>query len=144
MDTAVQYGKPDVLDFPHNGVFCGEQHPEEYLHLLHHYLALTPYLLLRDPDNLLNWPTLRHPDLNPNNILISPDSGAISFIIDWQHATVEPGQLVAGYPRTFENPDQKDPPKLKGPLLPADYDTLPEEAKAEACSSTTTVYLTVA
>jgi hypothetical protein len=93
---------------------------------------LTPYLLPRDPDNPLNRPTLRHPDLNPNNILISPNSGAISCIIDWQHATVEPRLLVAGYPRAFENPDLKDPPNLKEPSLPADYDTLPEEAKAEA------------
>lgn len=93
---------------------------------------MTPYLLPQDPDSPLNRPTLRHPDLNPNNIFISPDSGAISCIIDWQHATVEPRLLVSGYPRAFENPDPTEPPNLKGPSLPTDYDTLSAEARAEA------------
>lgn len=75
---------------------------------------------------------LRHPDLNPNNILICPDSGAISSIIDWQHTTIEPRLLVAGYPRAFENPDTEERPNLKEPSLPADYETLSGEAKMEA------------
>ncbi|PKY05244.1 phosphotransferase enzyme family protein [Aspergillus campestris IBT 28561] len=127
-----RYGKPMELDFPHNGVFPGEKSPEDYLRLLDRYLALTPYLLPNESSDPLNRPTLRHPDLNPNNIFISPDTGAISCIIDWQHATVEPRLLVAGYPRAFENPDPEQSLVLKEPSLPPDYETLPAEGKAEA------------
>ncbi|KAJ5799715.1 kinase-like protein [Penicillium psychrosexuale] len=80
----------------------------------------------------LNRPTLRHPDLNPNNIFVSPDSGAISCIIDWQHTTIEPRLLVAGYPRTFENPDAEETPHLEEPSLPPEYETLPADKKVEA------------
>ncbi|RHZ59237.1 hypothetical protein CDV55_106708 [Aspergillus turcosus] len=70
--------------------------------------------------------------LNPNNIFISPDTGAISCIIDWQHATVEPRLLIAGYPRAFENPDPEQSPDLKEPSLPLEYKTLSAQEKAEA------------
>lgn len=89
-----------------------------------------PYQLPQDPAS--HRPTLRHPVLNPNNIFISPDSGAVSCIIDWQHTIVEPRLLVAGYPRVFENPDPEEPPNLEEPSLPEDYGTLSAEAKAEA------------
>ncbi|KAJ5146458.1 kinase-like protein [Penicillium bovifimosum] len=127
---ARRYGKPVELDFPHNGIFPGEKNPEEHIDLLCKYLAMTPYLLPKDP--ALHKPTLRHPDLNPSNIFILPETGTISCIIDWQHTTVEPRLLVAGYPRAFENPDPEESPGLKEPSLPLDYDTLSTEAKAEA------------
>lgn len=126
----IRHGKPTELDSPHNGIFPGEKKPEEYLDLLQKYFALCPYLLPHDPES--RRPTLRHPDLNPNNIFICPDSGAVACIIDWQHTTVEPRVLVAGYPRAFENPDPDEPPHLKEPSLPEDYETLSVEAKAEA------------
>ncbi|KAJ5558313.1 kinase-like protein, partial [Penicillium sp. DV-2018c] len=126
----LRYGKPVELDFPHNGIFPGEKNPEEYIDLVRKYLAMTPYLLPKDP--ALHKPTLRHPDLYPNNIFISPETGAISCIIDWQHTTVEPRLLVAGYPRAFENPDPEESPDLKEPSLPLDYDALSTEVKAEA------------
>jgi hypothetical protein len=70
--------------------------------------------------------------LNPNNIFISPDPCAISCIIDWQHATVEPRLLVAGHPRAVENPDPEQSPELKEPSLPSDYESLSAQEKAEA------------
>ncbi|PIG88580.1 hypothetical protein AARAC_000971 [Aspergillus arachidicola] len=118
-----QYGKPLKLDFPHNGSTPGEVSPEEYIHLLEKFLLLAPYVLPRDSDNPLNQPTLRHPDLNPNNIFVSPDSGAISCIIDWQHTTAEPCLLVAGHPRAFENLDIKQSLDLKEPSLHSDHNT---------------------
>ncbi|CAG8935063.1 unnamed protein product [Penicillium salamii] len=127
-----RYGKPLDLDFPHNGVFPGTKSPDDYLGLLEKYVALVPYLLPSATDSPLNRPTLRHPDLNPNNIFVSPESGAISCIIDWQHTTVEPRLLVAGHPRTFETPDAEETPQLKEPTLPEDYDTLPADEKFEA------------
>ncbi|KAI9042100.1 uncharacterized protein KD926_006224 [Aspergillus affinis] len=126
------YGRPAELDFPHNGLFPGEQSPVDYLRLLNKYLALAPYLLPKEPTSALNQPTLRHPDLNTNNIFISPDSGAISCLIDWQHTTIEPRLLVAGYPRAFESPDIEKSPKLKEPSLPLNYESLTGPEKAEA------------
>lgn len=70
--------------------------------------------------------------MNPNNIFISPNSGAVSCIIDWQHTTVAPRLLVAGYPHAFENPDPEQAPDLEEPSLPLDYDTLSSEEKIEA------------
>ncbi|KAB8206652.1 hypothetical protein BDV34DRAFT_212276 [Aspergillus parasiticus] len=127
-----QYGKPLKLDFPHNGSTPGEVSPEEYIHLLEKFLLLAPYLLPRDSDNPLNQLTLRHPDLNPNNTFVSPASGGISCIIEWQHTTVEPRLLVAGHPRAFENPDIEQSPDLKEPSHHSDYNTLPAQAKVEA------------
>lgn len=71
-------------------------------------------------------------DLNPNNIFISPDTGAVSCIIDWQHAIIEPRLIAAGFPRAFENPDLTQAPDLKEPSLPSDYESLSAGLKAEA------------
>ncbi|PGH15814.1 hypothetical protein AJ79_02195 [Helicocarpus griseus UAMH5409] len=127
-----RYGKPVALDFPHNGLIPGEQDPKEYIALLEKYLALVPYLLPEDASHPFNQPTLRHPDLNPNNILISPETGAVTCIIDWQHTILEPRLLAAGYPRAFENPDVNESTDLEEPTLPPEYDSLDAEEKAEA------------
>ncbi|PWY64178.1 hypothetical protein BO83DRAFT_402664 [Aspergillus eucalypticola CBS 122712] len=86
------------LDFPYNGVFPGLKYPADYLPLLDKYLALVPFLLPEDTNSRLNKPTHRHPDMNPNNIFTSPESGAVSCIIDWQHTFIETRLLAAGYP----------------------------------------------
>ncbi|OJJ49034.1 hypothetical protein ASPZODRAFT_13771 [Penicilliopsis zonata CBS 506.65] len=132
IDWARRLGKPVELYFLHNGVFPGIKYPETYIDLLDKYLALAPYLLPKDPKNPFNQPTLRHPDLNPNNIFISPETGTISCIIDWQHSKIEPRLLAAGYPRAFENPDPEQSLELKEPALPAHYETMPVEEKDAA------------
>jgi hypothetical protein len=72
---------------------------------LESYQLLTEQLLPKDPAHLLNQPTLRHPNLTPGSIFVSPETGRISCLIDWQHAMMQPLPLAAGYPRSFENPD---------------------------------------
>ncbi|KAK2766230.1 Phosphotransferase enzyme [Arachnomyces sp. PD_36] len=132
IDSTRKYGTPLELDFPHNGPFPGEHDPKQYIALLEKYLALVPYLLPKDELDPRNQPTLRHPDLNPGNILISPETGAVSCIIDWQHTTVEPRLLVAGYPRAFENPETEESLDLEEPKLPSGYDSLSTDQKAQA------------
>ncbi|PYI30037.1 phosphotransferase enzyme family protein [Aspergillus indologenus CBS 114.80] len=127
-----RFGKPVELDFPHNGVFPGVKYPETYIDLLNKYLKLVPYLIHKDNTSPFNQPTLRHPDLNPNNIFISPDTGAISCIIDWQHSKIEPRFLTAGYPRVFESPDPEQSFELIEPTLPTDYEAMPAEEKVAA------------
>lgn len=70
--------------------------------------------------------------MNPNNIFISPDSSAISCIIDWQHTTIEPHLLVAQYSQAFEDLDIEQFLELKEPKIPADYETLSAEEQLEA------------
>ncbi|RAK86262.1 phosphotransferase enzyme family protein [Aspergillus costaricaensis CBS 115574] len=76
------FGKPVELDFPYNGVFPGLKYPADYLPLLDKYLALVPFLLPEDTNSRLNKLTLRHPGMNPNNILILPESGTVSSEAD--------------------------------------------------------------
>lgn len=56
-----RFGKPVENDFPHNTAFPGLMPPQAYLELLKKYLAIAPYLLPKDPMDILNRPTLRHP-----------------------------------------------------------------------------------
>jgi len=58
MDTANE--KPEELDLWHNGLFRGQKPLEDYIGLLDKYLVLAPYLLPKDANSPLNWPTLRH------------------------------------------------------------------------------------
>ncbi|KAK2841602.1 hypothetical protein FQN49_006094 [Arthroderma sp. PD_2] len=127
-----RYGKMMDLDFPHNGLVKGKQDPQKYISLLQRYQTLASSLLPKDKSSPLNQPTLRHPDLNPNNILVSPDTCAVSCIIDWQHTVIEPRLLAAGYPPAFENPETDEPRGVEEPQLPSDYVTLSSEEKAEA------------
>ncbi|KAJ6179469.1 serine/threonine protein kinase [Penicillium mononematosum] len=99
-----KFGKPLECDFPYNTVFPGVNSHRNYLELLKKYLAIAPYLLPKDPGDILNRPTIRHPDLTPSNVFVCPDTFDVTCIIDWQHTVVTPLLLAAGYPRLFENP----------------------------------------
>ncbi|PVH92051.1 hypothetical protein DM02DRAFT_722216 [Periconia macrospinosa] len=130
IDWTQRYGEPMEPDFPHNDLGLGVQRPEEYLKLLEYCQLLTPHLLPKDPTHPFNQPTLRHPDLTPGNIFISPETGRLSCLIDWQHAIIQPNLLAAGYPRAFENPDNELPPNLLEPKLPDNFESLPADEKA--------------
>jgi aminoglycoside phosphotransferase (APT) family kinase protein len=127
-----RYGKAMEPDFPHNALGLGVQCPDDYLKLLESYQLLTAHLLPKDHAHPFNQPTLRHPDLTPGNIFITPETGRISCLIDWQHAIIQPQLLAAGYPRAFENPDDDMSPELVGPQLPEDLESLPEEEQMAA------------
>ncbi|KAF3484117.1 serine/threonine protein kinase [Arthroderma uncinatum] len=127
-----KFGKPLECDFPHNTVFPGMNSHEDYLSLLKKYLMITPYLLPQDMKSALNKPTIRHPDLTPSNVFICPDTHQVKCIIDWQHTSIKPLSLIAGYPRLFENPDAELSKDLKPPSYPEDYNTMDPEAKANA------------
>ena len=131
MDWTKRYGKPMKPDFPHNALELGAQAPEDYLQLLESYQLLAPHLLPKSPAHILNQPILRHPDLTPGNIFISPETGRITCLIDWQHAVIQPNFLAAGYPRAFENPDVLRG-KLVEPKLPENITSLTAEAQAAA------------
>jgi hypothetical protein len=129
VDWTRRYGNPMEPDFPHNALGLGVQRPQDYFKLLECYQLLTPHLLPKDPSHPFNKPTLRHPDLTPGNIFVSPETGRISCLIDWQHTIIQPRLLAAGYPRAFENPDDELSPVLVEPKLPEDFESLQAEEK---------------
>ncbi|KAF2811522.1 uncharacterized protein BDZ99DRAFT_487255 [Mytilinidion resinicola] len=129
IDWTQRYGKSMEPDFPHNDLGLGVQRPEDYLKLLECYQLMTPHLLPKDPAHPFNQPTLRHPDLTLGNIFVTPETGRVSCLIDWQHAIIQPQLLAAGYPRAFDNPDDELSPELVEPKLPEDLASLQEEEK---------------
>ncbi|KAL4929902.1 kinase-like protein [Aspergillus undulatus] len=98
-----QFGRPR----PHIELYLRELYPFQMLspsphvRLLLDYLRLSAHLELAQ-DHPFSRPTLRHPDISPNNILVNA-SNDISGIIDWQHAAILPLCLCAGIPEYFQN-----------------------------------------
>lgn len=74
---------------------CKKQQPSEYIEVLNKYLQIAPYLV--PADDILIQPTIRHPDLRPNNIFVSENMDIIS-LIDWQHCSILPLFLQCGPP----------------------------------------------
>lgn len=92
--------------------------PQVQIHHLLDYLKVAPHLVPKVEQ--LNVPTIRHPDLSPSNILIS-DSGGITGIIDWQHATILPIFLQAKIPKHFQNHGDDDSENFRRPELAEDF-----------------------
>ncbi|GLB07216.1 phosphotransferase enzyme [Aspergillus tubingensis] len=68
---------------------------------------------------------MRHPDLQPNNILVS-DTNGITGLIDWQHCAILPLGIVSGFPAHFQKYGDPESEMLKQPQLhlPSDYDSM--------------------
>ncbi|TVY91146.1 Altered inheritance of mitochondria protein, mitochondrial [Lachnellula willkommii] len=125
-----KFGK---LRYPHEALyrdFYGNQKvdPQVQIGHLSSYLKLAPYLVPKTTE--LNAPTIRHPDLSPSNIFVS-ESGDITGVIDWQHATILPIFLQAKIPKDFQNYGDEDSENFKPPRLSPNFDTLSDSAKEE-------------
>jgi hypothetical protein len=88
---------------------------------------VAPHLIPTSPE--LNFPVLRHPDIQPNNIFIS-ESCRITSLIDWQHAIALPTFLAAGIPNSFQNYGDAESRSFTPPRLPTDIDSLDEFDRA--------------
>ncbi|PYI05957.1 kinase-like protein [Aspergillus sclerotiicarbonarius CBS 121057] len=104
--------------------------PDSHITDLSNYLKMTPCLGYAN-DSTLNRPVMRHPDFQPNNILVS-DSNKIAGLIDWQHCSILPLGIAAGIPAHFQNYGDPESEMLKQPqlALPPDYDSLPPSEQA--------------
>jgi hypothetical protein len=81
------------------------------------------------PDNsTLTCPTLRHPNLQPKNVLISDDL-EITGLIDWQHYSILPLLFQYGIPNDLQNYGDSVSKSLIPPRLPVDFDNLNDEDK---------------
>lgn len=82
---------------------------------LEKYLKIAPYLV--PSDKSLHKPTLRHPDLQPNNIFVSKDLDIVG-LIDWQYCSALPLFLAAGIPQYIQNYDSEESLRFIPPKLP--------------------------
>lgn len=77
-----------------------KQSPTDHIKNLERYLLLAPSLIPKDVS--LHAFCIRHPDLQPSNVIVStsPVSGRMEIvsILDWQHAAILPTFLLAGIP----------------------------------------------
>ena len=78
----------------------------------------------------LTRPTLRHPDLQPNNVFVSDDL-TITGLIDWQHCALLPLFLQCGIPNSLQNYGDNISEALTKPELPPNFDELSEEKQFE-------------
>lgn len=102
--------------------------PAEHINNLSNYLRIIEFLVPK-AESILSRPTLRHPDLQPNNIFVS-DSLSIVGLIDWQHCSILPLFLQAGPPKYFQNYGDEESERLVKPQLPGNMQQMSEEEQA--------------
>ncbi|KAL6705518.1 hypothetical protein ACN47E_006635 [Coniothyrium glycines] len=104
-----------------------EVDPQVQIDNLRDYLKVASHIVPEDPE--LCQPTIRHPDLSPDNIFVS-ESGNITGVIDWQHSTMLPMFLQAKIPKHFQNYGDDDSENFRRPELPTNFDVLEDSDKA--------------
>lgn len=88
----------------------------EHIQNLKKYLAIAPHLISSAPnDKYLHRPVIRHPDLQPNNVIVT-DNFEVKGLIDWQHSTIMPLFLQSGIPLSIKSHDIIEP--LREPTPP--------------------------
>ncbi|KAG2366298.1 protein kinase subdomain-containing protein PKL CAK Fmp29 [Suillus spraguei] len=104
-----------------------KQQPSDHIENLDRYLLIASSLIPKNP--ALSHFRIRHPDLQPSNIIVSrlPDSNLhIVRLIDWQHTSILPLFLLAGIPQQLQNYDDIASQSITRPLLPEKLDDLDE------------------
>ncbi|TFY77349.1 hypothetical protein EWM64_g6662 [Hericium alpestre] len=112
----------------------GEQSLSDHTKNLERYLLIAP-LLIPKKSSLYNF-HIRHPDLQPSNVIVSTSSGSnhlkIVSLLDWQHAPVLSQFLLTGIPGHLQNYDDPVSQDLIPPSLPANMDKLDQSEQIDA------------
>lgn len=102
-----QFGKP-LLPFQRErreSYEYKEQSPLDHIKNLERYLLIAPSLIPKN--SALHRFCIRHPDLQPSNVLVSRSSDSdqmeVVGLIDWQHASIFPLSLLANIPGRLQN-----------------------------------------
>ncbi|RPD68468.1 protein kinase subdomain-containing protein PKL CAK Fmp29 [Lentinus tigrinus ALCF2SS1-7] len=103
-----------------------KQQPSDHIENLDRYLRIAPSLVSRD--KRFDYFCMRHPDLQPSNIIVSrsPDSNSyvIASIIDWQYTSILPLSLNADIPKWLQNNDGTGWQAEMPPSLPENLDDM--------------------
>ncbi|CAA7263328.1 unnamed protein product [Cyclocybe aegerita] len=113
-----------------------EQSPSDHTKNLERYLLIAPSLISKKNPALHHF-CIRHPDLQPSNIIVSKSSSGsdqlkIVGLLDWQHASILPPFLLAGIPGRLQNYDDPVSQALVPPSLPANMDELDPSEQSHA------------
>ena len=104
------------------------QSPSEHMESLAKYLEVAPFLLPQD--EMLSRPTIRHPDLQPNNVFVTANF-EIKALIDWQHCSILPLFLQNGIPPRVQNYGDDVSESLQVPKMPDDINSLDEKEQSK-------------
>ncbi|KAI5120426.1 hypothetical protein M0805_006925 [Coniferiporia weirii] len=130
-----QFGQP-LLPFRRerrDGYQFQEQSPSAHIENLKRYLLIASSLVPRDP--VLGRFCIRHPDLQPSNIVVrrSSDSGwQVVSLLDWQHASILPSFVHASVPQRLQNHNDPVSQFMTPPSLPENFDALDEPERSVA------------
>ncbi|WEW59933.1 hypothetical protein PRK78_005415 [Emydomyces testavorans] len=101
----------------------------EHIENLEKYLQIASHLVPPHGSDLAR-PTIRHPDLQSNNVFVADDL-EITGLIDWQHCSILPLFLQCGIPDSFQNYGDVVSESLQTPELPCNFDKLNEREQFE-------------
>lgn len=101
----------------------------EHINDLERYLRIAHHLIPKANETLLR-PTIKHPDIQPNNVFVS-DTGEITGLIDWQHCAILPLFLQCGIPNSLQNYGNDVSESLAYPELPGNFDDLSDKEQFE-------------
>ncbi|PPQ92084.1 hypothetical protein CVT25_008265 [Psilocybe cyanescens] len=107
-----------------------EQSPLDHIANLKRYLLIAPSLIPKNP--ALHRFCIRHPDLQPSNVIVDSDQLKIVGLLDWQHAAILPPYLLAGIPGRLQNYADPVSQARIPPSLPANMDELDESEQTQA------------
>ncbi|KAJ6587357.1 protein kinase subdomain-containing protein PKL CAK Fmp29 [Mycena sp. CBHHK59/15] len=111
-----------------------EQSPSDHTKNLERYLLIAPSLVSKN--SALRHFRIKHPDLQPSNVIVSTSSDSnelkIVGLLDWQHASILPMFLLAGIPGRLQNYDDPVSQALIPPSLPANIDELDQSEQNHA------------
>lgn len=131
-----QFGRPLLLFQRERREAYGykEQSPSDHIKNLERYLLIVSSLVSKN--SALHHFRIRHPDLQPSNVIVSTlsDSNKLKIVglLDWQHASILPPFLLAGIPGRLQNYDDPVSQALIPPSLPANMDELDQSEQSHA------------
>ncbi|KAL0957017.1 hypothetical protein HGRIS_003118 [Hohenbuehelia grisea] len=108
-----------------------EQQPSDHIQNLDRYLRIVSMLIPKR--SAFDYFCIRHPDLQPGNVIVSrsPDSNSyiVVGLIDWQHSSILPLSLHAGIPRQLQNYGDSAWSLMTEPSLPEKFDNLDDSQR---------------
>ncbi|KAJ7641649.1 protein kinase subdomain-containing protein PKL/CAK/Fmp29 [Roridomyces roridus] len=121
-----QFGRPQVPWDPVAKILYNleEQQPSDHIEDLHDYIRIAPLLIPKDP--ALSRFTIRHPQIQAENLIVSRSTDGSSHIValvNWHHTAILPAFLLNELPYESEDISQES---LR-PTFPENLDELCEQ-----------------